>query len=116
MSKHFPPNWVSLIFTAGCLLAGGVWLGRSWNPPPLVDMPVTEKVDVLETTPGIVHLPDSKRIAAGIEVAVVEPRPMHRVNIVPGRVQYDDTRHVEIKAATDGVLTQGLVKPGDNVE
>jgi cobalt-zinc-cadmium efflux system membrane fusion protein len=64
----------------------------------------------------VVVLPAAKRSAAKIHVESVQSRPMSPTVVVPGRVQYDDTRHIEIKAATDCVLMKILVKPGDTVQ
>ena len=64
----------------------------------------------------VVVLPAAKRSAAKIHVESVQSRIMSPTVVVPGRVQYDDTRHIEIKAATDCVLMKILVKPGDSVQ
>ncbi len=63
----------------------------------------------------VVVLPAAKRSAAKIHVESVQSHEMSPTVVVPGRVQYDDTRHIEIKAATDCVLLKVLVKPGDAV-
>lgn len=54
--------------------------------------------------------------AAGVAVAAVETRPLQVHRTVPARLQYNDNRHVAIKVATDGILTEVFVKPGDRVE
>jgi cobalt-zinc-cadmium efflux system membrane fusion protein len=54
--------------------------------------------------------------AAQLETVVVSRRRMADIRFVPGRIEYDDNRHVTVKAPTDGVLTRVLVKPGDRVE
>ena len=64
---------------------------------------------------SVITLTDAKREAAGIQVGPVRRRSLQRVHQVPGRVKYDETRHVEIKAGTDGVLHEFKVKPGDHV-
>lgn len=65
---------------------------------------------------NMVTMPAAKLQAAGIEVAPAGYRLIQAVHTVPGRVQYDDTRHVEVKVPTPGVLTDVRVKPGDRVE
>lgn len=63
----------------------------------------------------IVTLPEGKRASAGVVVESVQSRAMRSSVVVPGRVQYDDARHVEIRASTDCVVSTILVKPGDRV-
>ena len=63
----------------------------------------------------IVTLPEGKRASAGVVFESVQSRVMQSSVVVPGRVQYDDTRHVEIRASTDCVVSTILVKPGDRV-
>ena len=65
---------------------------------------------------NVVTFSPAKLQAAGIEVAPVEDRTLQPMQTVPGRVQYDDARHVEVKAPTLGSLTEVHVKPGDRVE
>ncbi|MGE3778771.1 MAG: efflux RND transporter periplasmic adaptor subunit, partial [Pirellulaceae bacterium] len=65
---------------------------------------------------GVVRLTEIKRQAAGIRVAPVVRRTFRHMHQVPGRLQYDDRRHVELKAATGGTVQTCTVKPGDRVE
>lgn len=62
-----------------------------------------------------VLLPPEKAAVARIETKPAERRPLGRTITVPGRIQYDDTRHIQVRAATAGVLVDVLVKPGDAV-
>ena len=64
----------------------------------------------------IVVLTEAKRLSAGLEIDSIQTRSLQQSVTVPGRVQYDDTRHVEIRTATDCVLSKVLVKPGDHVQ
>lgn len=68
-----------------------------------------------ESQKTVVALPEGKRASAGVVVESVQSRVMQSSVVVPGRVQYDDTRHVEIRASTDCVVSTILVKPGDRV-
>ena len=63
----------------------------------------------------VVTLSEGKRASAGVVVESVQSRALQSSIVVPGRVQYDDTRHVEIRASTDCVVSTILVKPGDRV-
>ena len=58
----------------------------------------------------------SKIASAGIEVATAERRQLDVTRTAPGRVRYDDRRHVEVKSAAAGIVREVLVKPGDRVE
>ena len=64
---------------------------------------------------GVVQLPTEKIAAAGIHTVSVEKRSLKLTRTVPGRIQYDDTRHISVKAATAGALIDVKVKPGDAV-
>jgi len=97
----------------------GVWVGRQTSRSALAPVAVsaaTETAPLQETTPDHVQLSPAKLAAAGIESTTLKPRLMRRSSVVPGRLQYDDQRHVELKSATDGILSKLLVKPGDRVE
>ncbi len=64
----------------------------------------------------IVSLPDGKLTAAEIRVEPVTRQTLTHSHSVPGRVAYNDNRHIEVTAPTGGILTHVLVKPGDRVE
>ncbi len=63
-----------------------------------------------------VQLTTKKRTAAGIKVGKVTQQSITPTNTVPGRMLYDDTKHVEVKVPTDGILIEIHVKPGDRVQ
>ncbi|MCX7422117.1 MAG: efflux RND transporter periplasmic adaptor subunit [Planctomycetia bacterium] len=112
--------------TVTLMLAGGsVWALKYSPMEHAADQAIANdeglkftKADVpKDNTPRtVVVLPTAKRSAAKIHVESVQSRTMSPTVVVPGRVQYDDTRHIEIKAATDCVLLKVLVKPGDVVK
>ncbi len=64
---------------------------------------------------AIVHLTDSKRTAAKIEMKLVERQTLRLSRTLPARFVYDDTRHVAVRSPSEGVLEAVLVKPGDTV-
>ena len=64
---------------------------------------------------SVVALSEAKRVSAGVVVESVQTRAMQSSVVVSGRVQYDDTRHVEIRTATDCIVSKLFVKPGDRV-
>ena len=73
-----------------------------------------ESADNLQTE-GLVTLTPEKLAAANLTLAVASLSPERSRSVVAGRLQYDDRRHVEIRSATSGMITQIPVKPGDRV-
>ena len=67
-------------------------------------------------TPATVQLTLEKLKAADIQLAAVERTQLRPENKVPGRLKYDDRRHVEVRSATGGIVTTVLVNPGDQVK
>jgi len=63
-----------------------------------------------------VRLSDTKRELAGVKLGKVEQRVLQATAIVPGRVTYDESKHVQLRSATAGTITKFLVKPGDQVK
>ncbi|MFM8580529.1 MAG: efflux RND transporter periplasmic adaptor subunit, partial [Planctomycetaceae bacterium] len=106
-------NWMAGLALAAVVGLGAGWkLGRSGGPLPAAPQAGPGEG---EGAAQSVSLPEAKSQAAQIETTAVARRTMRAARWVPGRVQYDDTRHVEQKAGTDGVLVKVLVKPGDQV-
>lgn len=79
------------------------------------DDPSQERA-VAERDLRVVTLPPGKSSSAEIQVTAVVRRTLQHVHSVPGRVAYDDNRHIEVTAPTGGILTQVLVMPGDTVK
>ena len=62
-----------------------------------------------------VTLSPEKFAAAEITFTTASRRELQSVRIVPGRIEYDATRHVQIKAPFDGLIRRIDVKVGDRV-
>lgn len=62
-----------------------------------------------------VILTSEKIAAAQIEVSMASRRELQSHRIVPGRIEYDAIRHVEVKSPFDGLIRQIDVKVGDRV-
>lgn len=60
-------------------------------------------------------LSPEKQRAAGIRLAEVVEQSLQALATVPGRVQYDDSRHIAIKVSTAGILKEIRVNPGAQV-
>ena len=61
-------------------------------------------------------LPEGKLKAGRFESIPAERRSVEHLHTVPGRLRYDQTKHVDVKAPMDGILAEVLVTPGDVVQ
>ena len=106
--------WSVLLFL--CVVAVGFgtvgyfWTHSGDEEPPLNTSPAEDSLP-----PGSVRLPAEKIAEAGIHTVPVGKKSLKLTRTVPGRIQYDDTRHIAVKAATAGALIDVKVKPGDPV-
>lgn len=66
--------------------------------------------------PYMVQLTPQKAQAAGFVVSTLELTALLHEHLVPGRIQYDERRHILVRSATDGIITNLPVKPGKRVE
>lgn len=113
---------LAMIAVLVTVVAGGsVWawkqahsVSHAAEPTATPDQAAKTKSDE-EPQQTVVTLAEGKRASAGVIVESVQMRVLQSSVVVPGRVQYDDARHVEIRAATDCVVSTILVKPGDRV-
>lgn len=106
---------VWLVLLAG-LVTAGLWYGRErWVGVKASVTPSAQANREPESSTDSVILPESKRVNVAVRTVPAEKHELRRTRQVSGRVRYDDTRHVEIRAAADGILTNVLVKPGDVV-
>lgn len=83
----------------------------------VADEVVAESTDSPEAVkiPSSVQLTPDKLKASDIQLAAVERTQLRPENKVPGRLKYDDRRHVEVRSATGGIITAVRVNPGDQV-
>lgn len=65
--------------------------------------------------PSHVELSTEQSEVAKIATAAVVRATLQPERTVPGRLTYDDTRHIEVRVPTSGTLREILVKPGDSV-
>jgi len=66
--------------------------------------------------PDTIVLSPQKLAAAEVAMTDVDLQTVRQQNFVPGRIQYDDRRHIEIRSAVTGIITRIQVKPGDYVQ
>ena len=82
-----------------------------------IDQSPEATADVATTSdPKSVKLPPDKLKAAGITLTKVVTTLLRPESDVPGRLKYDDRRHVEVRTATPGIITDVCVNPGDQVK
>ncbi len=110
----------TIVLLLGIALAGGVtwWFSglHSPNANDLIDEETAESNDQVASSEAMfVTLTDSKVSAADIETEAVTRSTLTHTHSVPGRVTYNQNRHVEVQAPTSGILTQVLVNPGETV-
>ena len=108
---------VALII-AGCASILIVWWQMDHSIKP-TDQIAAEPV-VSEAIPSAVlssvELPPEKLKVAAVSFTNASEMSLGLQSKVPGRLQYDDRRHVEIRSATGGIITEIHVKPGDQVQ
>ncbi|MFO0059512.1 MAG: efflux RND transporter periplasmic adaptor subunit [Planctomyces sp.] len=63
-----------------------------------------------------VRLTPEKTAAAGFSMATAVSQSLQHEHLVPGRIQYDDRRHVVVRSATAGIVVRLLVRPGQQVQ
>ncbi|MCA9054622.1 MAG: efflux RND transporter periplasmic adaptor subunit [Planctomycetaceae bacterium] len=104
-----------IVFAVICILgAWSVW--KLWPSEPEeqgAELPIAAAPDA---ELRMLSLPADKANAIGLALQPVERRELQQIVSAPGRLDYDDRRHVEIKTATDGVLADVRVKPGDRID
>ncbi len=53
---------------------------------------------------------------AHLHASPIEIRAIRDLRTIPGRMQYNQTKHIALRAPTDGMLNRMAAKPGDSVE
>lgn len=122
--KLIPPTKATLIATISkaiptlfvlSLMAGGWLIVHRINE--VGKAPHEDVVDAIDAgVSDTLTLPSGKLEAARLEVVPAQSQPIQHVHTVPGRIRYDDAKHVDVKAPMDGILSELLVSPGEMVE
>jgi len=106
-------KWISPVIALGAL--GGVW----WAWYFLMESEAVQELGTRDTVAEVrteVVLSATKLASAGVQIGQAEQRTLQATAVVPGRVSYDDSKHVHLRVATAGTVTRILVKPGDQVK
>lgn len=61
-------------------------------------------------------LPEGKLNAATFESIAAQSQLVQHLHSVPGRLRYDQSKHIDVKAPMDGILAELSVTPGDHIE
>jgi cobalt-zinc-cadmium efflux system membrane fusion protein len=106
----------ALVTFVAALSAAALWYGR---PDSAANEQLAETTAANESpaaaVPTHVEFSSDRLAAAGLRLAPVEQRRLQAVRRVPGRIQYDESSHVAIRAPAEGVLIDVLVQPADAV-
>ena len=102
---------LSGLFLAAVL--GGGWLVvQQLNSSSTDETAVEAEVAPIESE---LTLPSAKVVKAKFATEPSGMRRIEDVRTVSGRLTYDESRHIEVKAPVSGILVDVLVKPGDVV-
>ncbi len=76
---------------------------------------VADTGEVNDASPPTVVIPPLQLESARIEAEPVARQRLQHMHVVPGRIGYEESRHIDIKTSVDGIVQDMLVKPGDRV-
>ena len=113
---------VFVVVGIGAGYSGWKWISRSPSEAETITSMLSQTRLVSQTQavdadePTLVELSLQKLQKAGVTFSEVARSTLRPENLVPGRLQYDDRRHVEIRSAATGIITEIHVKPGERVQ
>ena len=102
------------IFLSVCLVAAGGYYARQilWPHNP----PASGQSEGHERVVDQVNLTETKLAEARIELQGPQRRRLQPVRTVPGRIEYNATRHVAVKSPTEGLVQKVAVIVGTRVD
>jgi len=110
-------RWLTIIVILGVGTASVVGY-QAWRPAHegvrIADH--APRADSSSESKSRVSLTEAKWAAARIAVAPVERRTLQPTRTVPGRIDYNGTRHVAVKSPVDGLVRKMAVLVGASVE
>jgi len=109
------------VYQGALLVAGGVIAGIAlgWSFRAVVGTPSGRSrgdMPVEEREPDRNQAAATVTVVPGVKTHAVDHGKLHPVLPVSGRLTYDETRYVDVRASTEGVVRRVLVKPGDAVQ
>ena len=110
-------RWLTIIVVLG-VGAATVAGYQSWHPAHSNGSSESDaaRADSPSEPKSRVSLTEAKWVAARIVVAPVERRTLQPTRTVPGRIDYNGTRHVAVKSPVDGLVRKMAVLVGASVE
>ncbi len=107
-------RYFSTIATAFLVISTVGLLAWYWprSPQGLHAAAATESA---EGKPAAIVLTPAKLESTGVKAEPVLVRSLQAERTVPGRIHYDETKHVELRLATEGVIRELRVRPGDRL-
>jgi cobalt-zinc-cadmium efflux system membrane fusion protein len=108
ISKALPTILVLAVMGGGWIVIHHINSGRGH----VDEETITGSTDVAQDT---VQLPEGKLKAGRFESVAAQPQLIQHNHTVPGRLRYDQTKHVDVKAPLDGIVSELRVTPGEAV-
>jgi len=106
--KGLPTLLVLIVMGGGWMVMHHINLGGG-RTEEVADEPIeSAPVDTLV-------LPEGKLKAGSFDSVPAQSKRVQHVHTVPGRLRYDQTKHVEVKAPLDGIVAEIVVTPGQHV-
>lgn len=116
-----PGFWQAIAKRAPYLLILLVVFAGWWTVHRIKDAGAPEASDTgaaeakQDALPADLKLPSGKVAAGGFQAVPATVQSLEHVHMIPGRIRYDETKHIEIEAPLDGILTELPVTPGQEV-
>ena len=115
------PGLASLLVVGLAGVGGGYWLSRHHPPAPLeASVPAQTDAPTAAAEPAAVpsevRLSPEKLAAAHLRTEICELRDVQESRSIPGRIEYNASRLLELRAPVAGVARRVCVQPGDRVE
>lgn len=110
-------RWFTIIAVLG-VAGASVAVYQAWQPAQHVGQSEfgVARADSPSKPKSHVSLTEAKWVAARIVIAPVERRKLQPTRTVPGRIDYNGTRHVAVKSPVDGLVRKMAVLVGASVE
>lgn len=107
----------SMLWSVGGVIVAGSAALAAWKLLPIGRSQDAEAAhEAPEVAPATLVLSAEKLVSAGLQTARVSRQALRQIRTVPGRIDYNGVRRVEMKASVEAVVREVRVKPGDPVE
>ncbi len=107
---------VPVVFLLGIMAAGWFVVHELETTSESHAMEEGESVVQSDDLQNLITLPEGKLRSANLKIEPVQFRMIQHHHLVPGRLQYDQSKHINLRAPVSGILIDVLKKPGDRVQ